>query len=304
MAWPARPDVASLVERRAARRRRSAAGRRRGRARSPSPSPGARPGAACSSRGTSSRPSSSSRNSQVPALDVADRAGRASSAASPSRSRRAGVDGRRRRLLEDLLVAPLDRAVALAEMDRRRRGRRTGPGSRRGAAPSTRRSRISRSSPKAAARLAPGRGERVGRAPRGRGRAHALAAAAGRGLDEEREADPRGRGDQRVVGLVGVVVAGERPGRRVDAPAAGPRPCRPSPGSPRAAGRPSGSRPRSTASAKSAFSARNPKPGWTRVGAGGRAAATTAAMSSRSSASGPSVSRARPRGCRAGRTSA
>ena len=33
------------------------------------------------------------------------------------RRRRAGVEPRRRRLLDDLLVAPLDRAVALEEVD-------------------------------------------------------------------------------------------------------------------------------------------------------------------------------------------
>jgi len=44
-----------------------------------------------------------------------------------------------------------------------------------------------------------------------------------------------------------------------------------------------------TASAKAAFSARKPKPGWTASAWAARAAATTAAMSRRSTASGPSV---------------
>ena len=65
------------------------------------------------------------------------------------------------------------------------------------------------------------------------------------------------------------------------------RPCRPSPGSPPAAGRSSGCPAAMTASAKSAFSARNPKPGWTASAPAARAAATTASTSRRSSASGP-----------------
>ena len=50
-----------------------------------------------------------------------------------------------------------------------------------------------------------------------------------------------------------------------------------------------------TASAKSAFSARKPNPGWMASAPADRAASTTAAMSSRSSASGPVVSGAMAR---------
>ena len=156
-------------------------------------------------------------------------------------------------------------------------------------APSTSRSRMSRSSPKAAGRLAPGGRERVGEAGRVADGPHALAAAAGRRLDQQRVADPLGRGGQGGVRLVGVVVAGRAPGRRATPRAGGRRPCRPSPGSRPAAARPSAARPRRRASAKSAFSARNPNPGWTASAPAARAAATTASMSSRSSASGPSV---------------
>ena len=46
-----------------------------------------------------------------------------------------GVDRGRRRLLDELLVAALDRAVALAEVDRRSRARRRAPAPRRGAGP-------------------------------------------------------------------------------------------------------------------------------------------------------------------------
>ena len=58
------------------------------------------------------------------------------------------VDGGRRRLLDELLMAALDRAVALAEVDRRSRARRRGPAPRRGAGPrgSARRRRRSRRS--------------------------------------------------------------------------------------------------------------------------------------------------------------
>ena len=61
-------------------------------------------------------PRSSTRNSHVPAPTYPT-APASVSAASPSRPRSAGIDGRRRRLLEHLLVPPLDRAIALAEVD-------------------------------------------------------------------------------------------------------------------------------------------------------------------------------------------
>ena len=61
-------------------------------------------------------PRSSTRNSQVPALDVADRARQRQGRLAEPRAEGV-IDGRRRRLLEHLLVAALDRAVALAEVD-------------------------------------------------------------------------------------------------------------------------------------------------------------------------------------------
>ena len=83
-----------------------------------------------------------------PGALVADRARRAA-----GRPRSGGdgprADGGRRRLLEDLLVAPLERAVALAEVDAVAvPSNRTWTSTWRG--PSTSRSRISRSSPNAA----------------------------------------------------------------------------------------------------------------------------------------------------------
>ena len=117
-----------------------------------------------------------------------------------------GVDARRTGFLEDLLVPPLDRAIALAEMDAiavsieqdldldvprpldealedepvvAECGRRFAPGSRQ-----------------------------LGRQPvEGADGAHALPAATGRRLDQKRNPDPLRGGDQGVVGLVGVVVA-------------------------------------------------------------------------------------------------
>ena len=93
----------------------------------------------------------------------------------------------RRRLLEDLLVAALDRAVALAEVDAVRRGHRTGPGSRRGAPPSTSRSRISRSSPKAAVASRRAAASASASALGVADGPHPLAAAAGRRLDQQRD---------------------------------------------------------------------------------------------------------------------
>ena len=116
-------------------RRDRAAGRRRGRARSPARSPGARPGAGCSSRGSRTRRRSASEELARAGADVADRARRARSGGLAEPRAQPRVDGRRRRLLEHLLVAALERAVALAEVDAVRRARRTGPGPRRGAAP-------------------------------------------------------------------------------------------------------------------------------------------------------------------------
>ena len=88
--------------------------------------------------------------------------------------------------------------------------------------PSTSRSRISRSSPKAAGRLAPGGRERIGERGRVADGPHPLAAATGRRLDQQRIADPFGRGGQGGVRLVRVVVAGEhRDAERGGQPAGG-----------------------------------------------------------------------------------
>ena len=119
---------------------------------------------------------------------VADGAGEAQGGL-PQPMAEVGIDGRRRRLLEHLLVAALDRAVTFAQVDPVAVPRRTGPGSRRGDAPSTRRSRISRSSPKAAIASRRAAASDIGQLAGLADGAHALAAAAGGRLDEEREAD-------------------------------------------------------------------------------------------------------------------
>ena len=109
------------------------------------------------------------------------------SAASPMPLAQGGVDRGRRRLLEDLLVAALDRAVALAEVDARAVAIEQDLDLDVARADSTRRSRMSRSSPNDGRRLAPGRGDRVGERLGATDRAHALAAAARRGLDQQRD---------------------------------------------------------------------------------------------------------------------
>ena len=98
-------------------------------------------------------------------------------------------------------MTALDRAVALAEVDACAVAIEQDLDLDVARADSTSCSRMSRSSSKEAARLAPGRGDRVGECLGVTDRAHALAAAARSGLDEQREADRRGRGDQGVVGL-------------------------------------------------------------------------------------------------------
>ena len=136
---------------------------------------------------------------------VADRAreGQRGIAEPPSKRR---PDGGRRRLLEDLLVAALDRAVALAEVDARS-------------------VRVEQDLdldvatafdepfedepvvPERRGRLSPGGREGIGEPFRLPDGAHPLAAATGRGLDQEREADPRRGLGERGVGLVVAVVA-------------------------------------------------------------------------------------------------
>ena len=118
--------------------------------------------------------------------DVADRARGLDRHRSHARAQ-LGRDGRRGRLLEHLLVPALERAVALAEVDRARRGCRPAPGSRRGAGPrrtSRRRPRRRRSRPRPGA--APSRARARPRPPRRR--PPSRAPAAGGGLDRDRPA--------------------------------------------------------------------------------------------------------------------
>ena len=76
----------------------------------------ARPGAACSSRGSrTSRPRRAGTRSCR--RWCSRRRAATAAAASAIRRRSVRVDGHRRRLLDDLLVAPLDRALALDERD-------------------------------------------------------------------------------------------------------------------------------------------------------------------------------------------
>ncbi len=132
-----------------------------------------------------------------------------------------GIDAGRRRLLEHLLVPPLDRAVALAEMD---------------AVPLRIEEDLDldvaaafdqplEDEPVVAegrGRLPPSGREGIGQRGGVADRAHALAATAGRRLHEQRITDRRGGRDERGVGLVGVVVAGEdRDAERGREPASG-----------------------------------------------------------------------------------
>ena len=139
-------------------------------------------------------------------------------------------------------------------------------------APSTSRSRMSRSSPKAAVASRRAAARASGEPVRLADDPHPLAAAAGRRLDQERVADPRRRPPR----------APRRTGRRRRSPAMTGTPSdaasrRAAALSPiariAAGGGPTQRIPAaSTASAKSAFSARNPKPGWTASAPAARAA--------------------------------
>ena len=140
-----------------------------------------------SSRKKNASPSST--NSAVPALAVADRARERDRGLAASRARSAGSSARSGRLLEHLLVAPLDRAVALAERDHRPVRVARGAGSRRGAGArgSARRRRVPSPKAPSASRCA---AASASSSSRGRADdAHPAAAAARRRLDEEREAD-------------------------------------------------------------------------------------------------------------------
>ena len=119
------------------------------------------------------------------------------------------------------------------------------------------------------ARLAPGRGDVVEEGGLVADHAHALAATAGRRLDEDRDSRSAARPwrGRRRPGRCRRSRRG--PARRARPPAGGRRPCRPSPGSRLAAARPRSGPAPATRSAKSAFSARNPKPGMDGIGAAG-----------------------------------
>ena len=181
-----------------------------------------------SSRNQKSRPSSM--NSAVPGAAVADRARERDRRLAHPRAQ-LGVERRRGRLLEHLLVAALDRALALAERDRRSRARRRAAGSRRGAAArrSARRRRGRRRRPPCASRRAAAK--RLLELARRAHDPHPAAAAARRGLDHEREAD-----------LVRLALAA-RPARRPRARSASPRACRRRPRARRPAARPRRARP-------------------------------------------------------------
>ncbi len=177
-----------------------------------------------------------------PRADIADRSGECQRRlAEPSAE--SLVHRRRRRLLEDLLVPALDRAVPLAERDAvavlveqdldldvtcpDHEALEDQPVVAEGCGG-----------------FPPGGRDGVRQGLGAADRAHPLAAATGRRLDQQREPDPRRRrrGGRRPTG------PGRRsrrgPARRARPRAAGPRPCRPSSGWRRVADRPSGSRPR------------------------------------------------------------
>ncbi|GAB1413220.1 hypothetical protein MASR1M97_19560 [Candidatus Desulfobacillus denitrificans] len=118
-----------------------------------------------------------------------------------------GADCRRGRLLDDFLVAALDGTVALAEMDDV--ALRVGEDLDLDVA--RRRQRVFEDQlARAEGRLRLGarRGERRRQVGEVRDAAHAAPAAAGRRLDHQRQADLLRLPDQRGVGLVGAVVAG------------------------------------------------------------------------------------------------
>ena len=147
----------------------------------------------------------STMNSTVPAPAVADRLGRAHRRL-PHRGAHLGRHARRRRLLDHLLVATLQRAVALEQMHARGCRRRT-PASRCGAGLSTYFSTSTAALPKAVSRLAPRAGERLGKVLRPLDPPHPLAAAAGHRLDQHRIADGIGRAGQMLRVLIRAMIA-------------------------------------------------------------------------------------------------
>ena len=96
-------------------------------------------------------PSGSSRNSTVPGADVAGGARRSRRRRRRAAARRSADTAGDGRLLEHLLVAALQRAVALAQVDHAAVRVGAGSGPRRAARRASRRSRNTRSSPNAAA---------------------------------------------------------------------------------------------------------------------------------------------------------
>ena len=114
------------------------------------------------------------------------------------------------RLLQHLLVAPLHRAVALEQVNRRCRACRQTPASRCGAGACRYFSISTRSSPKAAAASRLAEAERTLELRGGFDDAHALAAATGGGLDQHRIADPIGLARERVEVLRLAVIAGHQ----------------------------------------------------------------------------------------------
>ena len=140
--------------------------------------------------------------------DVADRAAEGEGGVGQHSSGRA-ADGGRRRLLEDLLVAPLDRAVALAEVNARAVGveQQLDLDVSRALEQPLEDQPIVR---ERALRFAPGGGERGGQVRGSSDGPHPFAATASRGLDQDREADAACRSPKDRVVLGVAVVALDR----------------------------------------------------------------------------------------------
>ena len=164
-------------------------------------------------------PEPSTMNSTVPALR-SRRPCAACTAASVIASRTSARHAGGGRFLDHLLVAALQRAVALEEVDVVARGCRRRPAPRCGAGASTNFSTSTRSSPKRAMASRAGGGERRVEVLGALDLAHALAAAAGDRLDQDRVAD-RGR----LLGEQGVVLVLRRGSRA--SPARRPSPSAP-----------------------------------------------------------------------------
>ena len=211
-----------------------------------------------------------------------------------------GVDRRGAGLLEHLLVASLDRAVAFAEVD---------------AVAVAVEQDLDLDVPRALdqaledqpivaerARGLTAGGRQVGRQPiEVADRPHPLAAAAGGGLDQQRHADPLGGRGEGGVGLVRVVVALRHRDPQLRGEPAGLPPCRPSTGSPRAAARPTAARPRSPPRRTRRSPRGSRSPGGPRLRQpGGRPRSRPVRPAGRSPPD--RWSRGRPSGCRGART--